>query len=189
MDASLYPTLKAGILALTDPTFVALRNEGATGQMADWLNQNHATEKAWNSAASWEAVQNAIEYAKYTPSVANTPSDTAGLCKMVAILLKLTVQQNMLIGMQQRIDATDAGTVDALLDTVIQVPSGLAGALTSPGGASGVNVANALTRPARRGEVIFGGNVVQKGTVSARVLAWQGQVTDHDVIRAINLPG
>ena len=32
-------TLKAAILAETDPTLVALRTSGATGQMAEWYNQ------------------------------------------------------------------------------------------------------------------------------------------------------
>lgn len=32
-------TLKAAILAETDPTFVALRNTNETGQMVEWLNQ------------------------------------------------------------------------------------------------------------------------------------------------------
>lgn len=178
-------TLKAAILAETDQEFAGYRANGQTGLMAQWLNGNHATVKAWDANASWEAVQNAIDYAKYTPSAANTPTDAAGTNRMLAILLKLAVQQNMLIGMQQRIDATDTGTVDALLDTVMAVPAGAGGALVAPGGASGVNVAAALTRPATRAEAIFGGQDVTKGTVTAKMLTRPGSITDADIGAAL----
>lgn len=173
--------LKTAINSETDPEFVGYRTNGQPSLMAEWFNRNHASVKAWDANASWEAIQNAIDYAKYTPSVANMPTDTPGLCRLVGILIKLTVQQNMLIGMQSRVDATDGGTVDALLDTVIQVQSGASGATTSPGGASGVNVANALTRPATRAEAVFGGSDVVKGTVTAKVLSRQGPLNDEDI--------
>lgn len=180
--------LKAAILAETDPTFATYRQNGQNGLMAAFLSAEHPAVKAWNKNASWEAVQNAIDYAKYTPAVANMPTDIPGLCRLAGILIKLTVQQNMLIGMQQRIDATDGGTVDALLDTVVQVQSGAAGAATAPGGANGVNVANQLIRPALKCEALFGGNDVTKGTVSAKVLSREGAISDIDVAAALQLP-
>jgi hypothetical protein len=174
-------TLKAAILAETDPGFVTARTNGQTGVMAAFFNSDHASVKAWDKNANWEAIQNAIEYAKYTPSVANMPTDIAGLCRLVGILLKLTVQQNLLIGMQQRVDARDVGTIDAILDGVVQVQSGVGGASTSPGGANGVNVANALTRPAKNGESVFGGTDITKGTVTAKILTFEGNISDGDI--------
>lgn len=181
------PALKAAILAETDTTFVGYRNSGATGAMADWYNEAHATTKGWNQAADWAEVFNAIDAAKYTPTAANIPADTAGTNRMLAILLKLQVQQNLLLALPT-VDARDAGTVDAILDSVVQVPSGAAGALTAPGGANGVNVANKLVRPALKGEAIYGGQDVTKGTVTAKVLTYEGKITNEDVVAAINLP-
>lgn len=181
-------TLKAGILAETDPTFVALRDSGATGAMADWLNGFHATQKAWKKSAQWVDIMSAIDGAKYTPSVANMPVDTAGLCRLVGILIKLTAQQNMIIGMQGGLDATDAGTTAWMLDTVTGVQSGASGATVAPGGAQGVNVANALARSATRAEALFVASTAVFGTVSAALLSFEGDVSDADVVAAINLP-
>jgi len=190
MDASLYPALKAGILAETDPVFVALRQAGSTGQMAIWLNQPHATVQAWKKAAAWVDVFDAIDGAKYTPTLAqvNASTDTASTNKLLVNLMKLMVQQNYLLAMSS-IDARDSGTVDAILDSVSAVYTLNGTNTTSPGGLSGVNVANKMARPALRGEVIFGGEDVTKATVTAKVLAWEGEVTDNDVIQAVNLPG
>lgn len=177
--------LKTAVNTETDPVFAGYRANGQNTLMADWFNQPHASVKAWDKNASWESIQNAIDYAKYTPAVANMPTDTAGLCRLMGILLKLMVQQNMLIGMQARVDGTDSGTVDALLDTVVQVQSGVGGAATSPGGSNGVNVANTLTRAALRGEAVFGGSDVTKGTVTAKVLAREGWLQDIDIAAAV----
>jgi len=189
MDVSLYPTLKIGIIAETDPTFVAYRQAGSTGQMALWLSAQHASAKAWNKAASWSGVFDAILGASYTPSIANVnaSTDTAGTNKLLVNLLKLMVQQNYLLAMQT-VDARNGGTVDALLDSVTAVYTLNANNTTSPGGASGFAVANKLTRPALRGELYFGGADVTKGTVTAKVLTYEGPVSDNDVIQAINLP-
>ncbi len=43
-------TLKAAILAETDPTFVADRAAGATGAMADFFNASHPTYVVWKSS-------------------------------------------------------------------------------------------------------------------------------------------
>ena len=45
-------TLKAAILAETDPAFVALRQAGATGAMADFYNTNHPTFVVWKSSVT-----------------------------------------------------------------------------------------------------------------------------------------
>lgn len=178
-------TLKAGIAAQTDPAFVAMRNAGSTGAMAEWLNQPNGTQKAWDTQASWTDIQNAIEYAKYTPLNADIPTTTAGTNKMLAILIKLTVQQNMLIGMQYGLDAGKAGVVAGLLDSVIQVPAGASSALVAPGGAAGVNVANAITRIASIAESLFITSSPTFGTVTAALLSWSGMLGNDDVVNAL----
>ncbi len=45
-------TLKAAIAAETDPTFVAARTAGATGEMAAFYNANHTTFIVWKSAVT-----------------------------------------------------------------------------------------------------------------------------------------
>lgn len=42
-------TLKAAVAAETDQEFVALRNAGAGGAMAEWYNQNHASFIVWKT--------------------------------------------------------------------------------------------------------------------------------------------
>lgn len=185
-DAQL-AALKAAIAAETDPTFTSYRTNGQTTLMAAWLNQPHATVKAWDAAADWQSIANAINFAQYTPSAAQTPTDTAGLCKLLTILVKLNVQQNMLLAHRDALNARDTGNIDALLDSVTDIQSGNNGALRHPGGASGVNVANQLVRAAKRGEVVFGGGDVTKGTVTAKMLAYEGDIADTDISAALAL--
>lgn len=190
MDESLYPALKAGILAETDPVFVALRQAGSTGEMAIWLNQPHATELAWRKAASWGLIFAAIDGSLYTPQPArvSAANDATATKLLLVNLLKLTMQQNYLLAMQT-VDATNTDARDALVDQVTNVYTLEANNRTHPGGAGGADIAPHLARPALRGELIFGGPTSVTGGVTARVLAWEGQVTDNDVIQAVNLPG
>lgn len=50
LTAAQLATLKAAILAETDPTFVTNRNAGATGAMADFYNANHPTFVVWKTS-------------------------------------------------------------------------------------------------------------------------------------------
>lgn len=50
-DAQL-PALKTAIQNETDATFVEFRSAGATGAMADWFNQPHASFVVWKTSAS-----------------------------------------------------------------------------------------------------------------------------------------
>ena len=190
MDASLYPALKAGILAQTDPVFVALRQAGSTGEMAIWLNQPHDTELAWRKAASWGPIFAAIDGSLYTPQPAQvTAANDATATKLLLVnLLKLTMQQNYLLAMQT-VDATNTDARNALVDQVTNVYTLNGTNRTNPGGNGGADIAPHLARPALRGELIFGGQASITGGVTARVLSWEGQVTDNDVIQAVNLPG
>jgi hypothetical protein len=55
-------TLKAAILAETDAAFVALRNEGATGLMAEWFNKP-STFTAWRTSVPQdEIMQNGFDW-------------------------------------------------------------------------------------------------------------------------------
>lgn len=188
LTASQLPALRAAIDAETDPEFVGYRTNGQTGLMAQWFNQPGAAV-VWDSRAKWSGVQDAIDYAKYTPAVANMPTDVAGTNRLLGVLIKLTVQQNMLLGSRDGyLDARDPGVMDALIDTVTGIQSGVGGAVTAPGGASGVNVATAATRNASRAESLYPGTDMTKGTITANVLAWEGQISEYDIGAALALP-
>lgn len=188
LDAAQLATLRTAINSEVDAEFVSYRTNGQTPLMTAWLNRPHASVKAWDAAADWQSIANAISFAQYTPSAAQTPTDIAGLCKLLTILIKLTVQQNMLLAHRDTLNARDTGNIDALLDTVTDIQSGNNGALRQPGGTSGVNAANQLVRPAKRGEVVFGGSDVVKGTVTAKMLTREGDITDSDISAALSLP-
>lgn len=189
MDASLYPTLRAGILAQTDPEFVALRQAGSTGLMSEWLNKPHASELAWNKAAPWGPMFDQIDGALYTPTPTNVSNAADPLATKLLLvnLCKLTLQQNMLLA-NPTVDARTEGTRNAILDTVTGVYTLSGTNRNNPGGANGAAVAAKMARPATRGEVIFGGATAQAGGVTARVLAYEGSITDNDVVQAVNLP-
>jgi len=188
LTASQLPALRAAIDAETDPEFVVYRTNGATGLMANWFNLP-GSFVVWDSRARWAAIQDAIDYAKYTPAVANMPTDVAGTNRLLGVLIKLTVQQNMLLGSREGyLDARDPGVMDALIDTVTGIQSGVGGAITAPGGASGASAAAAATRMASRVEALYPGADMTKGTVTANVLAWEGLISEYDIGAAVALP-
>ncbi len=182
------PTLKAAILAETDPTFVALRQANNEEGMAAWYRQAHPTIKAWDKAAPWRRVFNAIDPSKYTPATnnINTATDATATKQLLFVLVKLTVQQNMLLAFGPTIDARDSGNVDGVLDTVSAVYT-LSGTTTAaPGGVGGVLAAQQLVRPALRGELVFGGSDMTKATsVVGKILTWEGEITAQDISDAL----
>lgn len=186
MDASLYPALKTAILAETDPEFVGYRTNGQTTLMAGWLNTNHASELAWDADSAWASIFDAIDGSLYTPPAAQVQAatDTVATKLLLCNLLKLTIQQNMLLAMQSA-DARRPDTRAAILDSVTGVYTLNAYNRTNPGGTSGGNVAASMVRPVRRGELIFGGATSTAGGITARTLTWEGFVTDSDISAAL----
>jgi len=74
-----------------------------------------------------------------------------------------------------------------LRDAVIQVPSGIGGAATSPGGAGGATVMGVCVRDATLGEKILAGAQETTGGVSAAVLGYEGALSSDDVQQAREL--
>jgi hypothetical protein len=61
LDPAQLLTLKAAILAETDPTFVALRNTNNNGEMANWLNQQASPAfTVWKTSVSLNAIGDKI---------------------------------------------------------------------------------------------------------------------------------
>lgn len=178
------PTLKASILAQTDPAFVALRAANNEQGMADWYNAASG-DLFWQTEAPVSGIQDAIDYSAYTLSA--TIDGTA--IQTNRILASQTKQINVQIMLQGRetFNAHPNRARAALLDATTGIPTGAGGALVSAAGTDGVRVMNALTRPASRAERLYSSpSPVQTGTVSAyRVGSFEGSITLQDVSDAL----
>lgn len=172
-------TLKAAILADGGEITTAY-NAGASSQVADLCNAIAVpTVFVWRTDAPVNAILDAVDFSKYTPNdaVDNTATYTN------RALLAQTKQMNLQLMLQGRdsLNCSKANIRSSLRDAVIAVPTGLGGAATSPGGASGATVLAACTRPATFAEAALKGASAQTGTVVAFVLAFEGAVGTQDI--------
>lgn len=145
------------------------------------------TSLAWHSAAVVDDIINAITWANYTPNDKITTDAEPTLSQKIGRILEIQVKQmNLQLMLQGRltIDCTHPTLRTGLRDAVIQVPSGAGGAAVNPGGTSGVTVMNACTRPASFLEDLLSTATETTGTVTAKVLAFEGQINNRDVEQA-----
>lgn len=184
--------LKTAINA--NPTWAAYPM-GADGYfaLAQVLNAQAApTFTVWRTDAPVANIIDAITWANYTPNDAVGSADTDPLLsrKIGWLLTAQTKQMNLQLMLQGRdtLNCSKATLRAGLRDAVILVPTGTGGANTSPGGASGVNVLNACTRPATEAEKILAGATESTGSVTASVLGFEGALTGQDVEAARQLP-
>jgi len=187
--------LKSAIVA--NPTWSAYpTTSDGHYALAAALNQPASpTFSVWRTNCSTAAISDAINWAVYTPTDTISEADTdPAITRRVARLLIIQVKQmNLQIMTQGRetVNTSLPNVRGGLRDAVIQVPSGASGANTSPGGASGVNVLTACTRNATEAERILAtpsSGSDTTGSVTARVLGFEGAVTPTDVESARNLP-
>lgn len=179
--------LRNAIDAETDPVFVGYRNEGATGLMSQWFNQlTSPAHVVWSTGVDVNTLLDAIAFDQYTPS--QQPADaTAAIftARLLAIQTKQMNLQNMTIG-RDRINCSRTRVREGLLDAVLAIPSGNNGALRSAAGTDGTRILNAMTRVALRGERIFATTSSTTGILTAFNLGYEGQISDQDVVRALN---
>lgn len=175
-------TLKAGILA--DPELAAepMDSNGSFAIMNKLNMLANPVVTAWRTDAPTSAIMDAIDWTKYTPTD-NADNTATYTNRLLLVQTKQMNLQNIIVG-RETVDASKANVRAGLRDSVIALPTGTNGASTSAGGASAVNVMNALTRPITRGEKIFMGAEVTTGTVTARLLTFQGDLTHFDVQEA-----
>jgi hypothetical protein len=126
-----------------------------------------------------------VAISKYTPN--DSPDNTATYTNRTLNIQ--TKQMNLQMMTQGRISLNCAkvNIRSGLRDAVISVPSGAGGANNAPGGASGVTVLNNCTRAATRVEKLLatasqGSDTT--GTVTARVMGFEGSVSDRDIAAA-----
>lgn len=176
-------TLKNAILAETNPTIVAARNAGATGAIADWYNLPSLV-KVWRTNVPVIDIEDAITWSNYTPN--DEPDGTTLYTnRMLNAQSKQFNLQNMKLG-KEHINASKANVRVGLKDAVTGLYTGAAGAVVSAGGAGGVTVLNACTRFATNCESLFATVGATTSPVTAKLLTYEGNISNEDVVLAIN---
>lgn len=177
-------TLKAAIAAETDSGFVALRTEGATGAMADWLNVDASPDfMLWRSDAPVKDILNNIDLDAYTPND-NASETLIDIGRSFRAEIKQINLQILLQG-RTEIDASLVTVRKALRDAVMNIPTGSAGANKNAAGNSGANALNACTRKATRGEKVFATGSATTGSVTANVVSFTGRISNETVLAAL----
>lgn len=156
--------LRAAILAEVDPVFVAFRTQGATGQMAEWLNQA-STFVVWKTEVSEQEIQRSTSPEATTWSwpafIARTIQEQNGWARMFAV-----------------------GTVNPSLANVRQGFADIFSGSTNSAPAQRTHLQAMCKRFASRGEKIF---ATGTGTTAAPgLLGFEGKITDYDVIQTVN---
>ena len=147
-------TLKAAILAETNAGLVALRDAGATGAMAEWLNTTHPTFIVWKDRLTLADVREAWTW---------TEIDS------------LTQPKQFQFTQMFASGAVDVGKA-AIRQGLQDIFAGAALAI------SRAAIIAAAKRPATRAEAIFATGTGSFG--SPGVLTFSGAVSDYDVIQA-----
>lgn len=151
----------------------------------DYYNALTGT-KAWRTDVPTKLVRSKIALNSYTP---NAAADDTVIYTNRALLAQ-TKQTNLQL-MMMGIESLDMSLPQArsdLKDAVTQIPTGAAGAAVSAAGPQGANVLNACTRDTSVVELLFAvaADVSdQTGTVTGRVLTFEGAISDQDVSDAI----
>ena len=91
--------------------------------------------------------------------------------------------QLMLQG-RESVDASKANVRAGLRDAVVAVPAGPGGAAVAPGGGNGVTVLTACVRDAKRIEDILSTGSATTGTVTAKIMGYEGDISFQDVADA-----
>ena len=162
-------TLRTAINAETDAEFVAYRQQGAVGAMADWLNL--AASPAY--------------YVKRTALSRHeilTSTSDQGTTFTWAGAAYITRSQGERDAFREMFNST--GTVNPSLPSIV---AGFADIFSGAGGlANRTHIANMSRRPATRVEKLF---AVGAGTqIGPSTLVFEGTLNPSDVIKAINLP-
>ena len=166
--------------------------------LAQTLNQPASpTFTVWRTEVPTTVIMDAIDFSKFTPSAAlddgTVSTQLIATQRTVQLMGIQTKQMNLQMMTQgrQTLDASKPNIRSSLRDAVIQLPAGAGGAAVTAAGASGVNVLNACTRAATEAEKILAtasSGSDTTGSVTARVLGFEGFLSGQDVEAARNLP-
>lgn len=183
-----------------DPTaaafFVAPGN--ASG-LRSYLNGASASN-AWRTDAPVDAILDAIEWAKFTPTVTVSGAESEPmLSRKRAWIDEVNVKQMALqnltgLGVRPTINAARPNIRGGLRDCLVQLPTGALDAnqkpaLTSAGGANGSAVLAACVRLGTRAEIMLAAPASASDTTpqggganstTARVLTFEGEVSEQE---------
>ena len=181
-----------------DPAAAAFFGPGdnqAAG-LRGYLNASSGVN-AWRTDAPVDAIMDAIDFSKFTPTAGITGADTdPTVSRKVGWCLEVQVKQmnlQMMLQGRQTVNAARPNVRGGLRDAVIQLPTGALDGngkpgLTSAGGSGGSAVLGACVRVATRAEVMMAAASQardQTGSVTARVMTWEGEVDEVDSVRLI----
>lgn len=150
--------LKTAIAAETNATFVSYRNEGATGLMAEWYNGNFSPATfAWRTAVPAADADEAPSYSAFDSIVAGKRDSWGFFLGFSRDFTKNKVRKWIT-------DVWGAATANSNAEAIL----------------------TAGTRRITRAENVLGGTATAtEGTVTARVLTWEGSLTNDDIINAL----
>lgn len=177
MDASLYPQLKAFLLAETDPQLVEWRDTGNNGGMALWLNEI-ATPAfiVWRSSVPTSEIFAAITFSSMTP--VDTPDSTATYTNRALMCQAKQINlQTMLIG-RDTLPTNKATIRAALQDALTNVPAGAGGTTLDAGWLGAGKVRLTIQRTVTRAERIFATGTGSQATPGD--LVFEGAVSSED---------
>ena len=169
--------LKADILANPDLNSQPMSNLGSI-EIARLYNSASTTD-VWRTDAPVNAINDAINWSSFTPvDVADGTAIYTN--RLLLIQTKQINLQSMLQG-RTSVDASRANLRAGLRDAVTALPAGVAGAAIAAGGPGGVTVLNALVRKATRAEKLFAVTDATTGSVTAKLLVFEGTVSGDEV--------
>ena len=151
-------TLKTAILAELDPVFVAYRTAGATGQMAEWFNQP-STVTVWRTQVPKDEI-----------------TSNGFLWERLAAMTvgQARIWDGLFDNNQRSMNSSKANVRDG-------IERAWSGALEA---AQRAAIYSHCKRLATRAEKLFASGL---GTdVAPSNMGFEGQITDQDVVRAIN---
>ena len=152
-------TLKAAILAETDPVFVALRDAEATPAMAAWFNEAASpAETAWGTSVDRRTLDEAATYTTFDAL-------SAGKRDLWRLFID-GAPRNMEKAKNRSVvtDVWGTATASSIAEAVLQ----------------------ASTRSISRAEKLLGGSTTATtGTVTAKRLSWGGPLLAGDVVDAL----
>lgn len=163
-------TLKAAILAQTDPEFVTYRDGNNFVQMTMWLNSPVTpTEAAWDEKCSMSKLDELANYAQFNPASLATDLECSKLIATLAVWQLFISGIPSQMERDMRLSKNRGVIIDCFGNN-----------------ASSRAVLTATTRPKTRAEKILGnGTSATTATITANVLTWIGPLSPGDVVDAV----
>lgn len=178
MDASLYPQLKAAVLASQDAAIQAAASSRNDTELARLLNLP-SSFIVWRTSTDADLVADAIIWANLTP--ADTADGTATFTNRALACQAKQINLQIMLQGRQSIPSGRLNFRQGLQDALLNVPAGANGALLDAGWAGAGKVKATISRPATVAERVFA-----TGTGTSAVpgnLTFDGLVTTDDIGR------